>query len=172
MEVKLYKSPLRALKLIMLCSVFVGGGIYLIMKSHALPVVGWLNIGLFGLGYPLSLYHLFDRRPQVIINETGIFDRTTYDGFINWEVIYDAYPLDLAGEKFVCLAVDERFEPALKKGKFGHTMWRINKKIRAQELSISLDKVSVDERKLAGLIKDMIRATPATRQPILESSKF
>jgi hypothetical protein len=160
-------------KLILLCSVFVGGGFYLLTKSHApLPVVGWLNILFFGLGYPVSLYHLFDRKPQVIINEIGILDLNTYTGFINWEVIRDAYPMNLAGEKFVCLTVDERYEPSLKKGKFARTISRLGKQRRAQELNISLGQVSVDEQKLATFIKDMIKATPSTRQPILESSNF
>jgi hypothetical protein len=172
MEIKLYNSPLRALKLFLLCSIFVGGGVYLLMKTHMLPLVGWLNIGFFGLGYPVSLYHLFDRRPQVIINELGIFDRSTYTGFINWEVIRDAYPLDIEEQKFICLLVDERYEPSLKKGKFERTLSRLKKELRAQELNISLSHISVDEKKLSSFIRKLIKATPNTRQPLLESAAF
>ena len=172
MEIKLYNSPWRALKLFVLCTIFVGGGVYLLMETHALPLVGWLNIGFFGLGYPVSLYHLFDRRPQVIINELGIFDRSTYTGVINWEVIRDAYPLDIEEQKFICLVVDERYEPALKKGKLAETVSRMNKKLRAQELNLSLNHITIDEKKLTSFIKDLIKATPTTRQLVLESSTF
>jgi len=171
MEIKLYNSPWRALKLFVLCSIFVGGGVYLLMKTHALPLAGWLNIGFFGLGYPVSLYHLFDRRPQVIINELGIFDRSTYTGFINWEVIRDAYALHNDEQKFICLVVDERYEPSLKKGKLAQTVSYSRKK-GAQELNLSLGKISVDEKKLTSFIRELIRATPSTRQPLLESSRF
>ena len=141
------------------------------MKTHALPLVGWLNIGFFGLGYPVSLYHLFDRRPQVIINELGIFDRSTYTGFINWEVIRDAYPLDISEQKFICLVVDERYEPSLKKGKLATAASAITKK-GAQALNLSLGHISVDEKKLTSFIKELIKATPSTRQPLLEASGF
>jgi len=172
MEIKLYNSPWRALKLLGLCSIFVGVGVYLLVKTHALPLVGWLNIGFFGLGYPVSLYHLFDRRPQVIINELGIFDRSTYTGFINWEVIRDAYPhVDISEQKFICLVVDERYEPSLKKGKLAQTVLQFNKK-GAQGLNLSLSHVSVDEQKLTSFIRQLIKATPSTRQPLLEAAGF
>lgn len=171
MEIKLYNSPWRALKLFVLCSIFVGGGVYLLMETQALPLVGWLNIGFFGLGYPVSLYHLFDRRPQVIINELGIFDRSTYTGFINWEVIRDAYPLDSDEQKFICLMVDERYEPCLKKGKLAQAVPPIHKK-GSQALNLSLGKISVDQKKLTSFIRELIKATPNTRQPLLASSNF
>jgi hypothetical protein len=172
MEIRLYNSPWRALKLILLCSIFVGGGVYLLMKTHALPLVGWLNIGFFGLGYPVSLYHLFDRRPQVIINELGIFDRSTYTGFINWEVIRDAYPVDISDGKFICLVVDERYEPSLKRGKLARTVFSLNKTRGAQELNLCLGKIAIDQKKLTSFIKDLIKATPGTRQPLLEAAGF
>lgn len=171
MEIRLYNSPLRALKLFALCSIFVFGGVWL-LKSDMTPWVAWFNIGFFGLGYPVSLYHLFDRRAQVIINEVGVFDRTTYTGFINWEVIREAYPLNISGERFICLVVDERYEPSLRKGKVARTISRFSKKVGAQELNLSLGQISVDERKLSTFIRGLIKAAPGTRQVMLESSKL
>lgn len=43
------------------------------------------------LGYPIGFDQLFDGRPQIIINEIGIFDRMTHNDFINWEIIMGAY---------------------------------------------------------------------------------
>ena len=101
MDIKLYKSPWRAIKLILLCSIFVFGGIFLLTNTDSPKWVAWLNIGFFGLGYPVGLFHLLDRRPQIIINEIGIFDRTTYKDFINWDVIKGAYPIDFGAE--ICM---------------------------------------------------------------------
>src|SRR5688572_20606425 len=101
MEIKLYKSPWRAVKLINLCSILVFGGIFILSQPDAPKWVGWMSIRFFGLGYPVGLFHLLDRRPQIIINEAGIFDRTTYKYFINWEVIQDAYPINISAQKFV-----------------------------------------------------------------------
>jgi hypothetical protein len=90
-EYKLYESPLKAVKLILLCSILVFGGIWLITSTDAPAWVGWLNIGFFGPGYLAGLYQLLDRRPQIIINSIGIFDRTTHQDFINWDINQDAY---------------------------------------------------------------------------------
>ena len=164
MDIKLYKSPWRAIKLILLCSIFVMTGVFLIVKTDAPRWVGWLNIGFFGLGYPVGFFHLFDRRPQIIINELGIFDRTTYNQFINWEVIHDAYPINIQGQKFICLVVDSQYEPSRKKGKFARSMASLNKELGAQELNIQLGQISIDEVRLTQFILTMIKTSPEARK--------
>ena len=163
MDIKLYKSPWRAIKLILLCSIFVVGGFFLI-QTDAPKWIGYLNIGFFGLGYPVGLFHLLDRRPQIIINEIGIFDRTTYKDFINWDVIQDAYLINISGQKFICLVVDSKYEPSLKKGGFAKSLANINKDIGAQELNISLGQVAIDEVKLTLFIRAMTAMAPENRK--------
>ncbi len=116
-EIKLYKSPWLAIKMILLCSVFVAIGIWGLKTGEMPALICWLSIGFFGLGYPVGLFHLFDRRPQIIINEIGIFDRTTHKDFINWEIIKGAYPIDIYRQKFICLIVDGNFRPSKRKSK-------------------------------------------------------
>lgn len=123
-----------------------------------------MSIGFFGLGYPVGLFHLLDRRPQIIINEIGIFDRTTYKDFINWEVIQGAYPIDISGQKFVCLVVDEKYEPSTNKGKISKSVSNFSKEIGAQELNISLGQITVDEIKLTEFILTMINVRPENRK--------
>jgi hypothetical protein len=168
MDIKLYKSPWRAIKLILLCSIFVFGGLFLLNNSDTPKWVAWMSIGFFGLGYPVGLFHLFDRRPQIIINEIGIFDRTTYKDFINWDVIQGAYPIDISGQKFVCLVVDEKYEPSTKKGNFSKSVSNISKDIGAQELNISLGQITVDEVKLTEFILTMINVRPENRKEKLK----
>jgi hypothetical protein len=169
MDIKLYKSPWRAIKLILLCSIFVFGGLFLLNNSDTPKWVAWMSIGFFGLGYPVGLFHLFDRRPQIIINEVGIFDRTTYKDFINWDVIQGAYPIDISGQKFVCLVVDEKYEPSTKKGKISKSVSNFNKDIGAQELNISLGQITIDEVKLTEFILTMINARPENRKEKLKN---
>lgn len=157
MEIKLYKSPWRALKLIFLCSIFVASGIWGIL--HKMPGwLAWLNIGFFGLGYPVGLYHFFDRRPQIIINHLGIFDRTACKNLINWEIIQDAYLIDIHHEKFICLVVDEEFKPSKTRSSLYKQTAQFNMAIGAQELNIYLGQVRVNPRKLTELILLMRRA--------------
>ena len=168
MDIKLYKSPWRAIKLILLCSIFIFGGLFLLTNTDSPKWVGWLNIVFFGLGYPVGLFHLLDRRPQIMINAIGIFDRTTYKDFINWDVIQGAYPIDISGQKFVCLVVDEKYEPSTKKGKFSKSVSNFSKDIGAQELNISLGQITVDEVKLTKFILTMINVKPENRKEKLK----
>jgi len=126
--------------------------------------VWYINIGFFGLGYPVGLFHLLDKRPQIIINEMGIFDRTTYKDFINWDVIQYAYPIDIHGQKFVCLIVDEQYEPSTKKGKFVKTLSKFSKYVGAQELNISLGQIAIDEAKMTEFILTMINLSTEDRK--------
>ena len=167
MDIKLYKSPWRAIKLILLCSIFVVGGYFMLMDADSPKWIGWFNICFFGLGYPVGLFHLLDRRPQIIINELGIFDRTTYENFINWEVIWGAYPINISGEKFICLEVDPKYEPSRRKGKVRKTLSRLSRGIGAQELNISLGQVAINQKKLVEFILMMLKLKPDDRTEML-----
>ena len=151
-EIELYKSPWKVIKLILLCSIFATLGLWGFLTGHMPNWVAWLNICFFGLGYPVGLFHFFDRRPQIIINETGIFDRTTNKDFINWEIIQDAYLIDIHKQKFICLVVDEKFKPSQNKSKLYQKTAKFNEAIGAQELSISLGQIKIDPEKLIEFI--------------------
>jgi hypothetical protein len=164
MEIKLYKSPRKALLLLAACSVFVAIGIWMLRDPKASQFWAWCCICFFGLGIPLSLFNLFDRRPQIILNEIGIFDRTAYTDFINWEVIQSAYLLNINQQKFICLLVDAQYEPSHKKSRFKRAAVALNKTVGAQALNIYLGAVSVDEVKLGQFILAVARLAPAARR--------
>jgi len=91
MEITLYKSPKKAFKLILVSSAVVVCAL-LSLVTFDVPTRAWYPIiGVCGLGYPVAIFHLFDRRPQIVINEIGIFDPRTCKDFINWDVIQRAY---------------------------------------------------------------------------------
>ena len=94
MEIKLYNSPKKAFKLILVSSGLVVSAAFLMVTVEAPTWLWYLSIGVCALGYPVALFHLFDRRPQIVINEVGIFDRTTCKDFINWAVIERAFFVD------------------------------------------------------------------------------
>ena len=142
----------------LLCSIFVLIGIWLLNYTNKPGWIAWMNIGFFGLGYPVGFFHLLDRRPQIIINDIGIYDRTTNVETINWEIIEDAYLADIHGQKFICLVVDEAFEPSRKKSKWYQKTVNFNKSLGFQELNISLGQVQIDELELTEFILAMSNA--------------
>jgi hypothetical protein len=167
-EYKLYKSPWKALKLMLLSSLFVFGGIFMLNQPNPPKLITWLSILFFGMGYPIGLFQLLDRRPQIIINELGIFDRTIHKDFINWEIIYDAYLVKLHGQKFICLLVGEHFEPSRTKGKLGKTMASLSKAMGFQELNINVGQVKVNADRLTEFILAMRKADRPGRETLLK----
>ncbi|TDQ24020.1 hypothetical protein DFQ07_2559 [Tenacibaculum caenipelagi] len=152
--------------MMLLCSIFVLLGIWLLPKK---PLIGWSCIGFFGLAYPLGIYNLLDRKPMIIINEIGIFDRSTNQDFINWELIHDAYPINISGQKFICLIIDEKFKPLRKKGRLYKSTDKLNEAIGAQELNIHLGQIQkIDEIKLTQFILQMSRADKNTKTELIK----
>ncbi|TNJ40926.1 hypothetical protein KFZ70_15060 [Tamlana fucoidanivorans] len=166
-EIKLYKSKQRAIRLILLCTPFVLIGIWMLADK---PLIGWLSIGFFGLGYPLGIYNLIDKRPMIIINEIGIFDRSANKDFINWELIQDAYPININGQKFICLIINEKFKPSRKKGVIYRSTVKLNEAIGAQELNIHLGQIEkIDEIKLTEFILEMSKADKTTKSELIKT---
>ena len=150
------------------CSFFVMCGVVIATQLNTSSWAAYSIAGLFALGYPIGFYYLLDRRPQIIINEVGVFDRTTYRDFINWDIIRSAYSIDLSGLKFVVLTVDQKFLSAVKKRRFARSVSNLVDFGRPQKISISLGQIAIDEVKLAEFILAMINLTPEDRREKLK----
>lgn len=164
-EIKLYKSPKKAIRIILLTLPFVIIGIFMINSDkYENIIMGWVSICFFGLGIPTGLFHLLDKRPQIIINEHGIFDRTAHKTFINWEIISDAYIVDVHKQTFICLILNDDIE--IQKGKS-----RIKKKVEEfgemmgfQKFNISLGQIKIDAEKFREFILLMANADKSVRK--------
>ncbi len=167
MEIKLFKSKKKAIQMILLCTPFVLIGFMLISTK---PVIGWSSIGFFGLGYPLGIYNLLDKKPLIIINEIGLLVRNVNDEFINWELIQNAYPINVSGQKFISLIIDEKFKPSRTKGKFYKSVVKLNEAIGAQELNIHLGQIQkMDENRLTEFIIKMSRSNKTEKAELIKT---
>ncbi|MFN0292662.1 STM3941 family protein [Pedobacter helvus] len=167
-EIKLYKRPLKALKIFALTTPFVATGIWMINKEPVGTtnyIMGWFSTCFFGLGIPVGLFQLLDRRPQVIINENGIWDRTTKQDVIKWEQIESAYPLDIYKQKFVCLVLDETFE--MKKNLYKWAA-KLNEGIGAQKVNLMVSQLKIDEHKMTKFINEIVKTEKQNRQTIIK----
>ncbi|MDO7847144.1 STM3941 family protein [Hymenobacter sp. M29] len=169
-EFRLYKSPWKALKLLVGCAAFVAIGCLMLSRPDAPQGVAWMSIVFFGLGLLVSLFQLLDRRPQIIVNDVGVFDRMMHHEFINWEIIQDVYLAEVNKQTFICLVVDEAFEPSRRKGKFKQGMASLNKGMGFQELNISLGFVSIDAFRFAEFILAMCGAAPPERDELVRKA--
>ena len=157
MEITLYKSPKKAFKLILVSSIVVVCALFVLVTIDAPTTAWYVIIGVYGLVYPVALFHLFDRRPQIVINEIGIFDRRTCKDFINWEVIQRAYPVDAMVTGYVCLIVDDKYLSSIKKA-------HVDRPFMTHQIEISVGQLAVDPFKLTEFILKMIKARPEGRK--------
>ncbi len=161
-EVKLYKTTLKGLKILALTIPFVVSGIWMISNNES---SGWFVALFFGLGIPVALFHLLDRRPQIIINENGIWDRTTNQDEVKWEQIQGAYPLDIYGQNFISLVVDDTFVFKQKQYKWAA---KLNEEIGAQKLNLHLGQLKMDENKMTAFIQEMTETEKQNRLTIIK----
>jgi hypothetical protein len=154
-EIKLYKIPRKAIKVLLIAIVAVAIGFFIISREPTgsfIYIVGWFNILFFGLGIAVGIFQMIDRRPQIKISEDGIWDRTTKQERINWQQIKHAYPLDIFKQKFVSLDLDDSFKLKKKPYKWAST---INKKAGAQNVNLQVSQLNIDEVTLANFINEI-----------------
>ena len=170
-EVKLYTSPLKGLKIFAFTIPFVIMGICMINKDSGeigntvYHIIGWLCVCFFGLGIPIGFFQVFDRRPQIIINESGIWDRTTKQNEIKWEQIESAYPLDFHGQKFVCLVLCDTFE---MKKKLYNWAAKLNEEIGTQKVNLLMSQLRINEHEMTTFIEEIIKTAKQDRQTIIK----
>jgi hypothetical protein len=167
-EIKLYKTPLKGLKILALAIPFVAIGIWMIFEKPVGSsdyIMAWLCTCFFGLGIPVGLFQTFDRRPQIIINENEIWDRTTKQDVIKWEQIENAYPIDIFQQKFVCLVLDDTFEIKKKLYKWAAKM---NENIGAQKVNLLMSQLKIDEHTMTKFIREMTKTERKNRGTVIK----
>lgn len=170
-EIKLYKTTTKGLKIIGMSLPFVAFGLWMITQEPigTTPyIMGWICTCFFGLGILVGLFQTFDKRPQIIITENGIWDRTTKQGEVKWEQIIEAYPLDIYGQKFISLVTDDTFVYKKKPYKWAE---RINKGIGVQNLNLHLGQINIDEIELTNFINQLSQLNIDERRKRIKTFK-
>ncbi len=171
-EIKVYKTTTKGLKIIGMCLPFVAIGIWMIMDNPygcTEYITGWFCTCFFGLGLPVGLFQTFDKRPQILITEKGIWDRSTNQDKVKWEQIIEAYPLDIKGQKFISLATDETFVFKKKPYKLAA---KINEFVGAQNLNLHLGQINIDEIELTNFINTLSKASIVERRKLIKTFKI
>lgn len=170
-EIKLYKTTTKGLKIIGMCLPFVAIGLWMITQEPigTTPyIMGWVCTCFFGFGIPVGLFQTFDRRPQIIITESGILDKTTNQDEVKWEQIIEAYPLNVFEQKFISLVTDNTF---VFKKKIYKWAAKINKEIGAQNLNLHLGQINIDEIELTNFINRLSKESVEERRKLIKSFK-
>nr|WP_321356993.1 STM3941 family protein [uncultured Draconibacterium sp.] len=167
-EIKLYKSPWKALKLLGLTIPLIAVGIWLILRAESSlldRIMGWIGVPFFGFGFFLAFFHLFDRRHQIIINTNGIWDRTTKQDFISWNLIKNAKPLNIFGQKFISLTMDKSFKSRNKQYSWAR---KLSKEVGSSGLDLQLSQIKINPMTMTKFIKEMIKTDEQNRQILID----
>ena len=112
---------------------------------------------------------MFDRRPQIIINKIGIWDRTMNQDLINWEYIKDVIqPIDISGQSFIPLIVDEQFIRRKK-----NYQWAINlsKSYGAKDINLNISYIKLNIEKFMTLLNILQTVEIESRDEAIEMYK-
>lgn len=168
-EIKLYKTTTKGLKIIAMCLPFLVVGLFLLSDATygtTNYVMSWLCVCFFGLGITIGLFHTFDRRPQIIITENGIWDRTTNQEEVKWEQIIEAYPLEIFEEKFISIVTDDTYVFNKKPYKWAE---KVNKEIGAQNFNLLLGQININQLELSDFINRLSKLKVEERRKLIRT---
>ncbi|HEX8576725.1 MAG TPA: STM3941 family protein [Flavobacterium sp.] len=171
-EIKLYKATAKGLKIIGMCLPFVTIGVWMVTDNPygtTEYIMGWVGTCFFGLGIPVGLFQTFDKRPQIVITENGIWDRTTNQDEVRWEQIIEAYPLDIHGQNFISLVTDDTSVFKKKPYKWAT---KINEFVGAQNLNLHLGQINIDEIELTNFINRLSKESIEERKKLIKTFKI
>lgn len=103
MSLVVHASRAKFFGMLLTASVFATIGVFVVFDrtKPANAWVGALNVIVFGSAVVVFARQAFDRRPRVVIDDAGVFDRTLRVGIIPWDQIDGAFIGQVAGHAFV-----------------------------------------------------------------------
>ncbi|RTZ02689.1 hypothetical protein EKL98_12545 [Flavobacterium bomense] len=164
-EIRLYKNPIKSLRLLLLSSLFVIPSIWFIVNEKETKFIFWFCVCFFGIGFLISVFNILDRRVQIIITEVGIWDRSINQELIKWEFIQNAYDIEIHKQVFISIKTDERFVMKKKIYKWANNL---NQKIGAQKINLNLSYIKVDLEKMITFINIMKTERIEEREKLIE----
>lgn len=162
-NITLYRSSKVALKLFVLSLAFVLIGLFLVFENEISTknnIIGWFSLIFFGLGIIISIFMFFDKKPQIIINQNGIWAKSTKEDIINWEQLENAYLNEINNQKFISIVVTDDYA---FKHKISKWVKKSNNWFGCQQINLNLNQLNINEDKLLILIKKNINSEKPLR---------
>ena len=123
----------------------------------------------FGLGLLMGLFNMLDRRPQIIIGKIGIWDRSMHQDMINWEYILEVIgPLEISGQRFIPLVVDQQF---VRRKKMFKWALRLSKGYGATDINLNTSYININIEKFMTLLDILKNEEIEGRDKVIEMYK-
>ena len=131
-------------------ALFVAGLVHMYHSGDVwLIILGLLLLSAF----PLHLYLASDRSPRIIIDETGINDRTLEVGLIEWPDITHVTPKRAGFSKVICLYLRDESKYIRRLPSAMHTLAEDNAKYGFPAFSLNLAFTDTSRRRILNAIR-------------------
>lgn len=132
--------------------VFAGGVVVLTSHDFAQAITGWASIVFFGACGAVFVAQFLDRRPRIVINDHGVFDRSLKVGVIAWTEILGADVREAANSRFIALRLRDPAKLVARLGPVHRRLAETNTALGFEPLNLNLSAVDADAHALAELI--------------------
>jgi hypothetical protein len=136
---------------------FVAAGIVMVTSASASRAgngwKGWLGIVFFSACAAVGIWQGFDRRPRLVIDDEGVFDRTLKVGRIPWSAIAGATPRSMRGNHFIALDLRNEEQWIARLAKPYQVMVKGNVALGFAQLNLNLSGTDANPDELLALIR-------------------
>lgn len=126
------------------------------MLVHGLGLLAIVFFGIFGL---VGLKKLFNTRPALILNKSGIVDNASSvsAGFIPWSEVIGARIVDVPKQKMLVIDVRDPEEYLARGNRLKQTLNKANYNMVGSPISIPADLLAINSAELASLFDEYQR---------------
>ncbi len=143
---------------------FVVLGVFLTLHEH--QIVGGMTIMFFGACTLMGVRQLFDNRPRLVIDDSGVWDRTLEVGVIEWPDIRGAFIKTMSGHAFVCLELRDPVKYTSRLSPIVRRTVSLNQSLGFTDLSLNVAGTDLSaDRVLEIILQELARRRSADDEP-------
>jgi len=165
--IQIYNKPIKVLPYCVISIAFVSIGIWLMLTSKDASnfYIGLAALCFFGLCLGVSIYVLFDKSPQIVLSEKGIWNKQVKLSVIHWENIQNVATVRVFAQAFIAIKVNESIAATVKQPKW---ISQFNQALGAETINFSASSLSVNPKEITALINQLRTSTELERTNIIK----
>lgn len=165
-KVVIYKSKSKAFGFIIASLILVVAG-WIFLEIPGRNVVGWSFVILSVLCLIFGIGTYFDKKPYIILTESGVTDMSVFRDEVEWDDILHVDDFYYRGLYFVRLLVARDYMPTSFRPSWFYRFDKLYEKEGLKAIYIRVGFYQVNSIKLASFIRRMIDADAEKRKELL-----
>jgi hypothetical protein len=152
-------SRLKLAGYLVLAIVFVGNGAFIWRVTHTTieHLVAAACVLLFGIAAVVLARRIFETRPRITLDDTGLCDRTLGVGTIPWSEITDAQIVTVGNVQMISLTVRDPQRWTQQYNPTQQVLAKLNRSLGFAELNLATADLNVKASDLLALIRQRMQ---------------